>query len=73
MKTAYDRDDDTLVIQLSDKPVVREMSQDWNIHVSDADDGSVVETAILDVLGRPCEKCAPTRSRRSCAALIHAA
>ena len=48
MKTTYFRDEDTLVIQLSDKPVVREVSQDWNIHVSYAADGSVVETVILD-------------------------
>lgn len=48
MKSTYYRDDDTLVIRLSDKPVVREVSQDWNIHVSYAEDGSVVETVILD-------------------------
>jgi len=48
MKTTYFEDDDTLVIRLSDKPVVREVSQDWNTHDSYAADGTVVETVILD-------------------------
>ena len=48
MKTTYFDDEDILVIRLSDKPVVREVSQDWNTHVSFAADGSVVETVILD-------------------------
>ena len=48
MKTTYYDDDDTLVIRLSDKPIVREMSQGWNTHISYAEDGSVVETVILD-------------------------
>ena len=48
MKTTYYDDDDTLVIRLSDKPIVRELSQGWNTHVSYAEDGSVVETVILD-------------------------
>lgn len=48
MKTTYFDEDDTLVIRLSDKPVVRELSQDWNTHVSFAADGSVVETVILE-------------------------
>lgn len=48
MKTTYFDEDDTLVIRLSDKPVVRELSQDWNTHISFAADGSVVETVILE-------------------------
>lgn len=48
VKTTYFDDDDILVIRLSDKPVVREISQDWHTHVSFAADGSVVETVILD-------------------------
>ena len=48
VKTTYFDDDDTLVIRLSDKPVVREISQDWRTHVSFAADGSVVETVILE-------------------------
>ena len=48
VKTTYFDEDDILVIHLSDKPVVREVSQDWHTHVSFAADGSVVETVILD-------------------------
>lgn len=48
MKTVYYDEDDTLVIRLSDKPIVREVSQDWHTHVSYAADGSVVETVILE-------------------------
>ena len=48
MKTTYFDADDTLVIRLSEKPIVREVSQDWNTHVSYAADGSVVETVILE-------------------------
>ncbi len=48
MKTTYFEDDDTLVIRLSDKPIVREVSQDWNTHISYAEDGTVVETVILE-------------------------
>ena len=48
MKTTYYDEDDTLVICLSDKPIVREQSQGWNTHMSFAADGSVVETVILD-------------------------
>ena len=48
MKTPNFDDDDTLVIRLSDKPVVREVSQDWNTQVSFAADGTVVETVILE-------------------------
>jgi hypothetical protein len=48
VKTTYFDEYDTLVIRLSDKPIVREVSQDWNTHVSYAADGSVVETVILE-------------------------
>jgi Protein of unknown function (DUF2283) len=48
MKTTYFDDDDTLVIQLSNKQIVREVSQDWRTHISFAADGSVVETVILE-------------------------
>lgn len=51
MKMTYYDEDDTLVIRLSDKPVVREVSQDWNTHVAYAADGTVVETVILDAVG----------------------
>ena len=51
MKITYFDDDDTLVIRLSDKPIVREVSQDWNTHISYAADGSVVETVVLEAAG----------------------
>ena len=50
MKTTYYPQDDILEIRLSDKPIVREVSQDWNINVSYAEDGSVVERVILDAV-----------------------
>lgn len=51
MKATYYEVDDTLVIRLSDKPIVREVSQDWNTHVSYAADGTVVETVVLEARG----------------------
>ena len=48
MRTTYYDDDDILVIHLSDKAVVREVSQDWNTHISYAEDGSAVEIVLLD-------------------------
>ncbi|MDP1691433.1 MAG: DUF2283 domain-containing protein [Burkholderiaceae bacterium] len=48
MNAIYYDKDGTLVIRLSDKPIVREVSQGWNTHVSYAADGTVVETVILE-------------------------
>lgn len=48
MKTTYFEDDDILVLRMTDKPIVREVSQDWNTHISYAEDGSVVELVVLD-------------------------
>lgn len=48
MRTTYFGDDDILVIHLSDKPVCREVSQDWNTHISYAEDGTTVEIVVLD-------------------------
>jgi hypothetical protein len=48
MHTTYFDDDDILVIRLSDKPIVREVSQNWNTHISYADDGSTVEVVLLE-------------------------
>jgi hypothetical protein len=36
------------VIRLSDKPIVREVSQNWNTHISYAEDGSAVELVLLE-------------------------
>lgn len=48
MRTTYYDEDDILVIHLSDKPICREVSQDWNTHISYAEDGSTVEIVLLE-------------------------
>ena len=53
MRTVYDEEDDILTMHLSDKPVVKEISQDWNTHVIYAEDGSIVEIVILEVAPGP--------------------
>ncbi|MDT0496868.1 DUF2283 domain-containing protein [Algiphilus sp. W345] len=47
MKITYHEDDDILVLHMTDKPIVREVSQDWNTHISFAADGTVVEVVVL--------------------------
>ncbi|WP_422101585.1 DUF2283 domain-containing protein [Vreelandella sp.] len=48
MRTTYDEADDILVLHLSEKPVAREISQDWNTHISYADDNTIVEIVVLE-------------------------
>ena len=48
MKSIYFESDDILQIRVSDKPIVREVSQDWHTNVSYAEDGSIVEIVLLD-------------------------
>lgn len=48
MRTTYYEADDILVLHMSDKPIVREVSQDWNTHINYAEDESVVEVVILE-------------------------
>lgn len=48
MKGVYFEGDDILQIRLSDKPITREVSQDWHTQISYAEDGSVVEIVLLD-------------------------
>lgn len=48
MHTTYFDEDDILVIRLSDKPITRELSQNWNTHISYAEDGSAVEVVLLE-------------------------
>ena len=48
MKTTYFEDDDILEIRVSEKPVVREVSQGWHTNISYAADGSIVEIVLLD-------------------------
>lgn len=50
MRTTYYPQDDILAIRFNDKSVAREVSQDWNVNVSYAADGSVVEIVILDAV-----------------------
>lgn len=48
MKAVFFEDDDILQIRVSEKPIVREISQGWNTNVSYAEDGSIVEIVLLD-------------------------
>lgn len=48
MNITYFDEEDTLVLHLSDKPIVKEVSQDWNTHISYAADGTAVEIVILE-------------------------
>ena len=48
MKTTYFTEDDTLVIRLSDMPMTKEVSKDWNSYISYAADGKIVELVILE-------------------------
>lgn len=48
MRTTYYAEDDILVVHVADKPVAKEVSQDWNVNISYAADGEAVEVVILD-------------------------
>ena len=48
MKSIYFETDDILQIRVSDKPIVREVSQDWQTNISYEEDGSIVEIVLLD-------------------------
>lgn len=48
MKTIYFEKDDILEIRVSDKPIVREVSQGWHTNISYAEDGTIVEIVLLD-------------------------
>ena len=50
MKSTYFPSDDILQIRLSNKPIAREVSQDWYTNFSYAEDGSVVEIVMLDAM-----------------------
>ncbi len=47
MKSIYFENDDILQIRVSDKPIVREVSQGWHTNISCAEDGSIVEIVLL--------------------------
>ena len=48
MKSIYFENDDILQTRMADKLIVREVSQGWNTHISYAEDGSIIEIALLD-------------------------
>ena len=48
MRTTYFENDDILVLRFSDKEISREVAQDWNMTISYAADGSVVDVVMLD-------------------------
>ena len=48
MKSIYFENEDILQLRVSDKPIVREVSQDWHTNISYAEDGSIVEIVLLD-------------------------
>jgi hypothetical protein len=50
MRTTYYPQDDILEIRFSDKAIAREVSQDWNVNVSYAEDGTIVELVVLDAV-----------------------
>ena len=48
METIYYKEDDILVLKLSDSPITREVSQNWNVNISYDAEGNIVEMVILD-------------------------
>ena len=48
MKSIYFEKDDILHIRVSDKAIVREVSQGWYTNISYAEDGTIVEIVLLD-------------------------
>ncbi len=52
MKTKYYEADDILVQRFSDNPIVREVSQDWNINISYDKDENIVQIVVLEAKER---------------------
>ena len=48
VKCIYFENDDILQICVSEKQMVRKVSQDWHTNISYAEDGSIVEIVLLD-------------------------
>ena len=48
VKSIYFENDEILQILVSEKQMVREVSQDWHTNISYAEDGSIVEIVLLD-------------------------
>ena len=69
MKSIYFENDDILQIRVSDKPITREVSQDWHTNISYVDDGSTVEIVLL---GAKKEGLLPVEFRRAaCESWMH--
>lgn len=50
MHATYWKDDDILEVRLSDKSVAREVSENWQVHESYAEDGELVCVVLLDAV-----------------------
>ena len=48
MTSIYFENDDILQIRMSNKPIFREVSQDWHANISYAEDGTIVEIVLID-------------------------
>jgi hypothetical protein len=48
VKSIYFENDDILQIRVSERQIVREVSQDWQTNIGYAEDGSIVEIVLLD-------------------------
>ena len=48
MKSIYFENDDILQTRVSEKQIVREVSQGWHTNISYAEDGSIVEFVLMD-------------------------
>ncbi|MDD5335317.1 MAG: DUF2283 domain-containing protein [Rhodoferax sp.] len=48
VQSNYAEQDDILHLRMSDKPITREVSRDWNTHIGYAADGTIVEIVLLD-------------------------
>jgi hypothetical protein len=47
-KSVYFKNDDMWQSRISDKPIVREVSQDWHTHIRYDEDATIVEIVLLD-------------------------
>ena len=48
LRGIYFENDDIPQIRMSEKQIVREVSQDWHTNISYAEDGSIVEIVLFD-------------------------
>ncbi len=48
MQSIYYPEDDILEIRFSDRPIVKEVAQDWDIVISYDEQGNIVQMVILD-------------------------